>query len=69
MKIAILTDSAYDGKATDFKDLYIIPLMITPEDGNQIYDDSTLNKDEFYKLLDSQSLKTSQSAPGDMMAM
>ncbi|AUF83362.1 DegV family protein [Mesoplasma syrphidae] len=69
MKIAILTDSAYDGKASDFKDLYIIPLMIAPEDGNQIYDDDSLNKDDFYKLLDSQSLKTSQSAPGDIMAM
>lgn len=67
MKIAILTDSSYDGKITDYKDLYIVPLMITEENGNQIYDDSKLSKDKFYDLLDNQILKTSQTIPGDMM--
>ncbi|WP_026389194.1 DegV family protein [[Acholeplasma] multilocale] len=67
MKIAILTDSAYDGKATDFKDLHVIPLMITTEDGKSIYDDEKLDKETFYKMLDEQQLKTSQTTPGDMM--
>lgn len=69
MKIAILTDSSYDGKQTDFKDLYVIPLMITKENGEQIYDDEKLTKDQFYELLDSQVLKTSQTIPGDMMKL
>ncbi|WP_031542121.1 DegV family protein [Mesoplasma photuris] len=69
MRIAILTDSAYDGKASSFKDLYVIPLMITTEDNQSIYDNDDLSRDEFYELLSKQGLKTSQTTPGDMMAM
>ncbi|ALD66783.1 DegV family protein [Spiroplasma cantharicola] len=68
MKIAILIDSSCGIKNTkDYKDLYLIPLMITKEDGQQIADDENLSTDEFYKLNDSQLLKTSQSIPGDVM--
>lgn len=67
MKIAILTDSSYDGKLTDYKDLYMVPLMITLENGKQRKDDHTLSKDAFYDLLKKQKLKTSQTVPGDMI--
>ncbi|AGR42431.1 DegV family protein [Spiroplasma diminutum] len=68
MKIAILIDSSCGIKNTkDYKDLYLVPLMITKEDGQQIADDANLKDDEFYKLNDSQLLKTSQSVPGDVM--
>lgn len=69
MKIAILTDSSYDGKLKDYKDLYLIPLMIITEDGKEIKDDSSFNKNEFYELLKNQQLKTSQTSPGDMIKM
>ncbi|WP_342258850.1 DegV family protein [Spiroplasma endosymbiont of Dioctria linearis] len=68
MKIAILIDSSCGIKNTkDYKDLYLVPLMITKEDGKQIADDEKLSTDDFYKLNDSQLLKTSQSIPGDVM--
>ncbi|ATZ18570.1 fatty acid-binding protein DegV [Williamsoniiplasma somnilux] len=69
MKIAILTDSSYDGKEKDYKDLYVIPLMISKQNSEQIYDDGNLSKDAFYEMLDGEALKTSQTLPGDMMKM
>ncbi|AUB31990.1 DegV family protein [Spiroplasma floricola] len=68
MKIAILIDSSCGIKDTKkYKNLYLIPLMITKEDGQQIADDENLSSDEFYQLNDSQLLKTSQSIPGNVM--
>lgn len=67
MKIAILTDSSYDGKIDEYKDLYLVPLIINTEDGRDILDDNNLAKDEFYELLDNQMLKTSQATPGQLM--
>jgi fatty acid-binding protein DegV len=70
MKIAIVTDSSFDGKLSDYKDLYKVPLMITNEDGTEQYkDDDSLSKNKFYELLDKENLKTSQSLPGDMLKM
>ncbi|AUM62949.1 DegV family protein [Spiroplasma monobiae] len=68
MKIAVITDSSSGvNKIEGFKDLHLVPLMITTEDGQQIADDEKLIADDFYKLNDSQLLKTSQSIPGIMM--
>ncbi|QHX36962.1 DegV family protein [Spiroplasma sp. BIUS-1] len=68
MKIAILIDSSCGIKDTEgFNDLHCVPLMITTDDGNQIADDKDLHSEEFYKLNDSQLLKTSQSIPGVML--
>ncbi|WP_027063323.1 DegV family protein [Mesoplasma seiffertii] len=67
MKIAILTDSSYDGRIDEYKDLHLVPLIINTEDGREILDDNNLAKDEFYDLLDSQLLKTSQATPGQLM--
>jgi len=70
MKIAIVTDSSYDGKLSDFKDLYKVPLMITSEDGKHQYpDDDTLDPNQFYKMLSEEVLKTSQSIPATMLGM
>jgi len=70
MKIAIVTDSSYDGKLSDFKDLYKVPLMITSEDGKHQYpDDDTLDSNQFYKMLSEGVLKTSQSIPAAMLGM
>ncbi|QHX36964.1 DegV family protein [Spiroplasma sp. BIUS-1] len=68
MKIAIITDSACGiPNISEIKNLYLVPLMISKEDGTQIADDESFSADEFYKLNDSQILKTSQSIPGMMM--
>ncbi|AGR42432.1 DegV family protein [Spiroplasma diminutum] len=68
MKIAIITDSSCGiSNISSIDDLYLVPLMITKEDGQQVADDESFNSDEFYKLNDSQILKTSQSIPGIMM--
>ncbi|WP_307444413.1 DegV family protein [Mycoplasma yeatsii] len=66
MKVAILTDSSFDGRVSKYENLYVIPLMITTEDGQTFYDNESLTKDYFYELLENQTLKTSQTAPGDM---
>ncbi|QHX36963.1 DegV family protein [Spiroplasma sp. BIUS-1] len=68
MKIAVITDSSSGIKnLKEFKNLYLVPLMITKENGEQIADNENLETEEFYKLNDSQLLKTSQSIPGMMM--
>jgi len=68
MKIALIIDSASGIKNTqDYKDLYLVPLMITKENGEQVADDENLSFDDFYELFDSELLKTSQSIPGEMM--
>ncbi|QVJ96068.1 DegV family protein [Mycoplasma mycoides subsp. capri] len=69
IKIAVLTDSSFDGRVSDYKDLYVIPLMIVTQDNQTYYDDENLSKDKFYNLLNSQVLKTSQTTPGDMLQM
>ncbi|UKS53928.1 DegV family protein [Mycoplasma feriruminatoris] len=69
IKIAVLTDSSFDGRVSDYKDLYVIPLMIVTQDNQTYYDDEHLSKDKFYDLLNSQVLKTSQTTPGDMLNM
>ncbi|AHI53236.1 DegV family protein [Spiroplasma culicicola] len=68
MKIAVIIDSSAGIKDTqNYKNLHLVPLMITQESGEQISDDQDLSFDEFYQLNDSQLLKTSQSVPGVMM--
>lgn len=68
MKIAVITDSSCGGNIKErYKDLNIVPLMITKENGEQIKDDDNLTPDEFYTLLDSEVLRTSQSIPSDML--
>ncbi|ADR24116.1 EDD domain protein, DegV family [Mycoplasma leachii PG50] len=67
IKIAVLTDSSFDGKVSDYQDLYVIPLMIVTQDNQTYYDDENLSKDKFYNLLNTQVLKTSQTTPGDML--
>ncbi|QIN47362.1 DegV family protein [Mycoplasma capricolum] len=69
IKIAVLTDSSFDGKVSDYQDLYVIPLMIVTQDNQTYYDDENLSKDKFYNLLNTQVLKTSQASPGDMLKM
>ncbi|KEZ18307.1 DegV family protein [Mycoplasma capricolum] len=69
IKIAVLTDSSFDGKVSDYQDLYVIPLMIVTQDNQTYYDDENLSKDKFYNLLNTQVLKTSQTTPGDMLKM
>ncbi|ASP27916.1 fatty acid-binding protein DegV [Spiroplasma corruscae] len=70
MKIAIVIDSSTGIKNTsDYKDLYLAPLMITKENGEQIADDEKFTQEEFYKLYDAEMLKTSQTVPGDMMKL
>ncbi|QIN46670.1 DegV family protein [Mycoplasma capricolum subsp. capripneumoniae] len=69
IKIAVLTDSSFDGKVSDYQDLYVIPLMILTQDNQTYYDDENLSKDKFYNLLNTQVLKTSQASPGDMLKM
>ncbi|AME12929.1 hypothetical protein MmmBen181_0788 [Mycoplasma mycoides subsp. mycoides] len=69
IKIAVLTDSSFDGKVSDYQDLYVIPLMIVTQDNQTYYDDENLSKDKFYNLLNSQVLKTGQTTPGDMLKM
>ncbi|WP_338969609.1 DegV family protein [Spiroplasma endosymbiont of Labia minor] len=67
MKIAILTDSCLGGDPHKYSNMTIIPLMITKEDGTQIYDDENFNKDDFYNLLEKEALKTSQTITGDVI--
>ncbi|ALD66784.1 DegV family protein [Spiroplasma cantharicola] len=68
MKIAVITDSSCGiNDISSIKDLYLVPLMITKEDGEQIADDELFKANDFYNLNDSQLLKTSQSIPGIMM--
>ncbi|AHI54101.1 DegV family protein [Spiroplasma sabaudiense Ar-1343] len=67
MKIAILTDSSFDGNKKDFKDLFVVPLMISRDNAEQIKDDEQLSFDEFYKMLEKEKLKTSQTIPEDML--
>ncbi|AUM62948.1 DegV family protein [Spiroplasma monobiae] len=68
MKIAILIDSSCGIKdVKNYKNLHLVPLMITKEDGQQVADDENLSSEEFYVLNDSQLLKTSQSIPGNVM--
>ncbi|WP_434343836.1 DegV family protein [Mycoplasma sp. 06067-C1-B144P-99-0482-3] len=69
IKIAVLTDSSFDGKVSDYQDLYVIPLIIVTQDNQTYYDDENLSKDKFYNLLNTQVLKTSQTTPGDMLKM
>ncbi|ATZ16441.1 DegV family protein with EDD domain [Entomoplasma freundtii] len=68
MRIAILTDSSWGGNPHDYRDLYVVPLMMTDENGQEILDNK-LSKNEFYKLLDEQKLKTALTPPGIMLAM
>ncbi|AHI52671.1 DegV family protein [Spiroplasma culicicola] len=69
MKTAIIIDSSVGLKdLSNYQDLYLVPLLINLEDESTIKDDITLNREQFYKLNDSQVLKTSQSLPGDMLA-
>ncbi|AUM62950.1 DegV family protein [Spiroplasma monobiae] len=69
MKIAIITDSSSGiPNISAVKDLFLVPLMISKEDGSQVADDESFKSDEFYELNDSQILKTSQSVPGMMMS-
>ncbi|ASP27917.1 fatty acid-binding protein DegV [Spiroplasma corruscae] len=68
MKIAIIVDSSSGIKdMSHYKDLYLVPLMITKEDGTQIEDDESFSNEEFYKLNKEQVLKTSQSIPETML--
>ncbi|AXK51392.1 DegV family protein [Spiroplasma alleghenense] len=67
MKIAILTDSSFDGNMNEFKDLFKVPLMITRDNGQQIKDDENLSYDDFYKMLEVEKLKTSQTIPEEML--
>ncbi|QEH62236.1 DegV family protein [Spiroplasma chinense] len=68
MKIAVVIDSSTGIKDVEnYKDLYLVPLMITKENGEQVKDDENLSFDEFYALNDSQLLKTSQTVPGNML--
>ncbi|AKU79392.1 DegV family protein [Spiroplasma turonicum] len=68
MKIAIVIDSASGIKnLKDYSDLFLVPLMISKENGEQIADDEHFSSEEFYKLNESQLLKTSQSIPGVML--
>ncbi|PPE06749.1 DegV family protein [Mesoplasma corruscae] len=69
MKIAILTDSSYDGDISKIKDLYLVPLLIVEDDGTTHLCDENFDKDKFYKMLESQNLKTAQTTPGLMMEM
>ncbi|WP_338971620.1 DegV family protein [Spiroplasma endosymbiont of Panorpa germanica] len=67
MKIAILTDSSFDGKLSEVKDLFKVPLMITRDSGEQIKDDEKLSYEDFYKMLEVEKLKTSQTIPEEML--
>ncbi|ATQ35769.1 6-phosphogluconate dehydratase [Mesoplasma entomophilum] len=67
MKIAILTDSSFDGNLKSFKDLYQVPLLIVEEDGTTHFSDDKLDDNFFYDLLDKQILKTAQTTPGEML--
>ncbi|QBQ08080.1 fatty acid-binding protein DegV [Spiroplasma gladiatoris] len=68
MKIAILIDSSAGIKdVKNYKDMYLVPLMITKEDGEQISDDENFESNEFYQLHEKQLLKTSMSIPGTML--
>ncbi|AGR41566.1 DegV family protein [Spiroplasma taiwanense] len=68
MKIAILIDSSAGIKnINEYKDLFLVPLMITKENGEQIADDQNLLEDEFYELNNLQVLKTSQTITGNML--
>ncbi|AKX33809.1 fatty acid-binding protein DegV [Spiroplasma litorale] len=70
MKIAILIDSATGIKNTqDYEDLYLAPLMITRENGQQIADDESFSQEEFYELYHQEMLRTSQTTPGDMLTI
>ncbi|WP_146637340.1 DegV family protein [Spiroplasma clarkii] len=70
MKTAIIIDSSAGIKDTEnYKDLFLVPLMITTENGEQISDDENLSHEEFYKMNKQELLKTSQSIPGVMMGM
>ncbi|AKU79391.1 DegV family protein [Spiroplasma turonicum] len=70
MRNAIIIDSSAGVKnVKDYKDLYLAPLMITKENGEQIADDENLTQDEFYNLYEKEMLKTSQTIPGEMMKL
>ncbi|AEM68584.1 DegV family protein [Mycoplasma putrefaciens] len=69
IKVAILTDSSFDGRVSNYKDLYVIPLLITTTDGQTFYDNQDLTKEQFYRLLEKEPLKTSQTTPGDMFKL
>ncbi|AKX33810.1 fatty acid-binding protein DegV [Spiroplasma litorale] len=68
MKIAVLIDSSSGIKnLSSYKNLFLVPLMITKEDGEQLADDENFGIEEFYELHKQQLLKTSQSIPGLML--
>ncbi|ASZ09357.1 DegV family EDD domain-containing protein [Mesoplasma chauliocola] len=67
MKIAILTDSSFDGNLKSFKDLYQVPLLIVEENGTTHFSDDSLDENLFYDLLEKQVLKTAQTTPGEMI--
>lgn len=69
MKTAIIIDSSAGIKdVQNYKDLYLVPLMITKENGEQISDDAHLSHQDFYAMNKAELLKTSQSVPGVMLA-
>lgn len=68
MRIAILTDSSWGGNLHDYRDLYVVPLVMTDESEKEILD-TKLSKNEFYKILDEQKLKTALTPPGIMLEM
>lgn len=67
-KIAILTDSSAGFTKKELKEnWYIVPLIINLEDETAIEDDEdVISNDKFYKLLEKQVLKTSQTPIGKM---
>lgn len=68
MKIAVLADSSCSAEIKNkFENLFMVPLMITDDNSNQIKDDESLTEDIFYDMLDNQNLKTSLTPPGLML--
>lgn len=67
MKTAVVIDSSLGIKdLSKYKDVYLAPLMIINSKGEEIKDDDKLSEDVFWKLNETDMLKTSSTVVGDM---
>lgn len=67
MRVAILTDSSWGGKASDYRDLFVVPLLVTDENNVEIKTEQ-LSESDLKTLLAQKNLKTSLTPPGVMLA-
>lgn len=66
MRVAILTDSSWGGNASEYRDLFVVPLLVTDEHNVEIKTEN-LSEEKLRELLETKTLKTSLTPPGVML--